>query len=261
MAATWPLLLALQMAPSAGPYGQVSAASTALSEGLLSLNRPGPEDGRAMHEVNFTSAFDTTQNATEILARLEKSSGPGNNLAPEYYDGAILANDHVLYLYGGLLRDTDSQDFPAADGVLSYERFQYGPDREWEPGFIEDKLPEGMTRYVTAGASANVPSENLAFYFSGMRRQDWGDIRTSGRRTYNATDVADTLISVDISSMRHEGWTNTTLPSTVPGRAGAELVWIPTAERGVLVAVGGVVNPEWAWVAPSAARVQENVSL
>ena len=251
------------MAPSAAPYDQVSAATTgALSEVLSSLTRPGPEDGRAMYEVNFTSAFDTAGNASDVLARLEKTSGPGNNLAPEYYDGAILANDHELYMYGGLLRDTQSQQFPPADSVLGYERFQYGPHREsWEPGFYAGTLPEGMTRFVTAGAGANVPSENLAFYFSGMRRPDWGEIRTSGRRTYNATEVADTLISVDLSTMRDESWTNTTLPSTVPGRAGAELVWIPTAERGVLVAVGGVVSPEWAWGAPPAARVQENVSL
>ncbi|KAI9839213.1 MAG: hypothetical protein M1819_003206 [Sarea resinae] len=101
-----------------------------------------------------------------------------------------------------------------------------------------------MTTYVTGGAGVNVPSENMGFYFSGMRRADWGEIRVQGRPEYNATTIANSFISVNMSVMRHEQWSNVTLPSNIPGRANAELVWVPVSEQGILLAIGGVVDPE-----------------
>lgn len=220
------------------------------------------EAGRSMYMVNFTRAFNMSQNASDVMERLDKTTGAANNLAPEYLDGAIMANDHELYLYGGLVRATDSQQAPPAGEVLGYERFQFGPNREaWSPGFYRGTLPEGVTRYVTAGASVNVPSENLAFYFSGMRQPDGGEIRIGGQARFNATAVANTMIAVDMSVMRRENWTNSSLPSTVPGRAGAELAWIPAAGQGALVAIGGVVNPESAFRQLTPARSRESVSV
>lgn len=203
-----------------------------------------PEDGQAMYMIDFTRPFNTAQNATELLQKVPKTAGPANNRAPNYYDGTLFANDHVLYLFGGVLRDTDDFAHPPATTVMSYERFQYGPHRErWSPGFIDVRLPDDMSRYITAGAGVNVPSENLGFYFGGLRRADWGEIRDRGNDEYNATVAANTLISVDMSTMRGERWANDSLSSGVLGPANAELVWIPVADRGALIALGGVDNP------------------
>lgn len=140
----------------------------------------------------------------------------------------------------GLTSITDSQSPPAANQVLGYEAFQYGPLRtSWEPGFIGKILPPNFTRYVTNGAGVSSPSENLGYYFSGLRAADWGLIQ-AGDNSTNTT--ADTLISVDMSVMRNETWANNTLPSYIPGRLNAELAWIPVSEKGVLIAIGGVTN-------------------
>jgi hypothetical protein len=97
---------------------------------------------------------------------------------------------------------------------------------------------------VTNGAGVTAASENLGFYFSGMRAADWGPIDYN---TNFADTPANTLIEIDMSTMRSEKWTNNTLPSTVPPRANAELVWIPVSTQGVLVAIGGVYPPEEIW--------------
>jgi hypothetical protein len=41
-------------------------------------------------------------------------------------------------------------------------------------------------------------------------------------------------------------WSNYSLPSSVPPRAKAEIVWVPLSEHGILVAIGGVINPAFA---------------
>jgi hypothetical protein len=125
---------------------------------------------------------------------------------------------------------------------LTFENYQYGPDREsWEPGFIRSTLSDGVNRYVAAGASVSAPSENLGFYFSGVRGEAWGPITENN---YSANITSDKLISVDMSTMREEVWSNHSLPDNVPGRVNGELVWIPVSESGVLVAIGGVINAE-----------------
>ncbi|KZF25427.1 hypothetical protein L228DRAFT_280669 [Xylona heveae TC161] len=216
-------------------------------------------DSSQFYTLNFSRPFKTSDNASDTFEMINKTAGASNNLAPEFLDGMMFANDGELYLYGGLLRDTDSMNPPSESYVLGYERYQWGPEREaWSIGFYEGTLPPNVTRYVTAGAGVNIPSENLGFYFSGMRRPDWGEIRTLGRREYNATVAANSLISVDMSTMRAEKWSNDTLPSQVSGRANAELAWIPVSDRGVLLAIGGVVNPEWAFIAESDAQKIQN---
>ena len=54
------------------------------------------------------------------------------------------------------------------------------------------------------------------------------------------------MIMLDFSNEPAEIWTNLTLPSSVPGRASAELVWIPVSEKGVLIAIGGAIDPSYA---------------
>ncbi|KAK5273392.1 hypothetical protein LTR40_013792, partial [Exophiala xenobiotica] len=135
----------------------------------------------------------------------------------------------------------------SAETVLGYEAYQYGPNRaSWSPGFYQGSLPDGVTRYITNGAGVSAPSENLGFYFSGMRAPDWGPIYYEDS---SANQTANTLIQVDMSVMRSEKWTNTTLPDNIAPRANAELVWLPVSDQGVLVAIGGVTAPEEIWPA------------
>ncbi len=217
------------------------------------------DDGSVMYALNFTQPFNISQNISQVLQSIPKTQGAANNIAPNYVDGMMFANEYELYLYGGLLRDTDSLTPPRADDVMGYERFRDGLGESWQVGFYEGELPSGTTRYVTAGAGVNIPSENLGFYFSGMKRNDSGEIQRSGRAQFNATTISNTLISVDMSRMRAEKWSNATLPASVAGRANGELVWVPVSGRGVLIAFGGVINPEWAFRSPTGAQKLQSV--
>jgi hypothetical protein len=145
----------------------------------------------------------------------------------------------------GLTLSTNASSPQDSNDVLGYEAYQYGPYRQsWTPGYYEGTLPTEVTQYITNGAGVTAASENLGFYFSGMRASDWGPI------FYN-TDFADTpantLIEIDMSTMRSENWKNSTLPFNILPRANAELVWLPISAQGVLVAIGGVVEPEEIW--------------
>lgn len=145
----------------------------------------------------------------------------------------------------GLPDLTDSSSPQGAQTVLGYEADQYGPYRSsWSPGFYQGTLPSGVTRYITNGAGVSAPSENLGFYFSGMRSPDWGPIYYEDS---SANVTANTLIEIDMSVMRSENWTNITLPDNIPLRANAELAWIPVSGNGVLVAIGGAAQPEEIW--------------
>lgn len=77
-----------------------------------------------------------------------------------------------------------------------------------------------------------------------MRAPNWGPIYYEDS---SANETANSLVQVDMSTMREEKWTNITLPDNIPPRANADLVWIPVSERGVLVAIGGVTAPEEIW--------------
>lgn len=138
---------------------------------------------------------------------------------------------------------TDSYNNPPdASDVLEYERYQYGPAKtSWRKGFLIGSTGDDVNRYITNGAGASAPSEQLGFYFSGMRAKDWAPIK---ELPPTANTSSHRLISVDMSKMRNEEWSNATLPDKVPPRASGELVWVPVAESGVLIAIGGVKYPE-----------------
>lgn len=105
---------------------------------------------------------------------------------------------------------------------------------------------------MTDGAGVSAPSENLGFYFSGMRAPDWGPVNTYD----NPTVIANTLITVDMSLMKPQ-WSNDTLPSNISGRVNGELVWLPVSNSGVLLAIGGVYN---ATVLSADSTIPSNVS-
>ncbi|KMK58332.1 hypothetical protein Y699_03752 [Aspergillus fumigatus Z5] len=250
--------------------------------GILRPSCPSAAKAYMSQLVRFATLFTLTEdhcggsaisNLTALFGNISKAGGIANNIAPTYRDGAMFTNDNELYLYGyfdslftnsrlticsGLLRLTDSQDPPAGNTVLGYERYQYGPDREsWQPGFIIDNLDTGVTRYVTNGAGVSAPNENLGFYFSGMRGKDWGPIYADDK---SANVTSDCMIKVDMSSMRDNKWSNLSLPAHVPARANGELVWVPVAESGVLVAIGGVINPATIFSSDGLTSAQQNAS-
>ena len=186
---------------------------------------------------------------TSIFGSISKvsSGSAAKNIAPNYLDGAMLGNNEEWFLYGGLLRQTEEFSAPAANNVLAYQKHQYGVEREgFIPGFMNDDLPDGMTRYLAYGGAASAPSENKAWYFSGMHAQSWGPIFEPGaNESLTATNVSSTLITLDMKTQLQETWKNETLPSGIPGRANPELVWVPVGEQGILVALGGVVHPDF----------------
>ncbi|KAJ8114355.1 hypothetical protein ONZ43_g4924 [Nemania bipapillata] len=173
--------------------------------------------------------------------------GAANNLAPNYYDGGMLANDDEFFLYGGLLKNTMAYDIPDGDEVLAYQVSDYGLVKDgFRPGYTNDKLPENMTRYVAYGGAANAPSENKAWYFGGYRSPSWGPIyQPSGITADNPTNVSNHLITLDLSTQQSETWSNATLPDIIPGRADPSVVWVPVGEHGILVVLGGVSYPAY----------------
>ncbi|KAJ5337987.1 Galactose oxidase/kelch beta-propeller [Penicillium brevicompactum] len=194
-----------------------------------------------LYYLNLSTPFNTSSDFMSTLSNMSIAGGAATNIAPNYVSGSILSNDNEFYLYGGMSRNTDSSDPAPEDRVLSYDAYQYGAYKSvWAAGWTQESLSENVTRLITNGAAASAPSENLGFYFSGMRASDWGEFTLDDS---NANVTADTLITVDMSTMRSGEWSNTTLPSYIPGRSNAELVWVPVSDSGVLVAIGGVIDP------------------
>jgi hypothetical protein len=204
---------------------------------------------------------------SQIFSTISKApnGGAANNIGPQYYDGGMLANDAEYFTYGGQLTKTDA--FAAQDGqaVKKYEAYWYGAaGKQFASGFLDISLPAGMTRYVTAGAAVSVPSENKGFYFSGLRSPSKGPFfyPPTSNTSINAQVVSNTLISVDMTTQRSEVWANQTLPTTVPGRANSEIVWVPVSKQGVLIAIGGSIDPEYAYPiqALNATQMAQDVS-
>lgn len=198
---------------------------------------------------NFGRPFNNSTNTSEILGIISKApnGNAANNLAPNYFDGAMLANDHEFFLYGGLLRRTDVYSPPDGNKVLAYQVSQYGaPKGAFHPGFLQADLPDDLTRYITYGGAASAPSENKGWYFGGMRSPSWGPIYyPSSNNSLNPTNASDTLITLDMSTQYSETWNNATLPPNIKGRANPELVWVPVGEQGILVVLGGVSYPDF----------------
>ncbi|ORY64886.1 uncharacterized protein BCR38DRAFT_186468 [Pseudomassariella vexata] len=202
-----------------------------------------------IYTLNFSTPFNTSANISEVLNVTSKApnGNAANNFAPNYYDGAILANDNEFFLYGGLLRETDVYSSPDADEVLGYQLFQYGaPKESWFPGFVNERLDDGVTRYITYGGAASSPSENKGWYFGGMRSASGGPIYYPGsNESLNPLNVSNTLITLDMATQTEESWSNSTLPASIKGRANPDLVWVPVGEQGILVAIGGVIYPDF----------------
>jgi hypothetical protein len=201
--------------------------------------------------LNFSTPFKVSDNFSNIFTH--KSKGPNgeaaNNNAPTYLDGAMLANDYEWYTYGGLVVITGAYSAQGEDTALTYQVYPSGPPKDFQPGFLTVTLPTNLTRYVAYGGAVSIPSENLGYYFAGLRSSNFSEIYldTSPKTPYyNADTPSSTLISVDMTDPNKSKWKNDTLPSTVPGRASPEIAWVPVSEQGALIAIGGVIDPSYA---------------
>ncbi|KAG5913996.1 hypothetical protein E4U42_000738 [Claviceps africana] len=203
---------------------------------------------------NLSESFSADTNVTGILVKdlMSKARGgstSGSSTEPNYYDGGMLANDAEFFLYGGALFKNDAlYSAPSGDEVLRYGLYAYGPEKPgWQKGVTSINLNGGVTRYVAYGAAVNAPSENKAWYFSGLTSPTRGPIvQNSADPAVKAATISDTLIGLDMSIQLDEKWSNTTLPRKIRGRSNAEVVWVPVGKQGILVVLGGVVYPEWA---------------
>jgi hypothetical protein len=170
-----------------------------------------------------------------------------NNYAPTYIDGGMFANDYEWYTYGGLALRTDQYPEQDKDAALSYQIYESGAPKDFQAGFLPTILPTNLTRYVVYGGAVSVPSENLGYYFAGLRSSNFSAIVSNPEEPYyNADTPSSTLISVSMADSNHPKWANDTLPSTVPGRASPEIAWVPVSEQGALIAIGGVIDPYYA---------------
>ncbi|KAH6895766.1 hypothetical protein B0T10DRAFT_456014 [Thelonectria olida] len=228
--------------------------SPVMSDGTRgSATNPGNNQGLIL-SYNLTTPFKSGDNVTAILLKdkMSKSrggSGNSNGAAPNFVDGGMLANDAEFWLYGGdVLENSKLYDLPDSDETLGYLAYQYGADKpSFEPSFDDSDLTNGVTRYVAYGAAVNAPSENKAWYFSGLRSPSHGSFITNYLNTSEqAVNVSNTLIQLDMSTQLDETWTNKTLPKSVDGRSNAEVVWVPVGKEGILVVLGGAVYPDWA---------------
>lgn len=180
-------------------------------------------------------------------------------------DGALFANNGELIEYGGLPPLKSEYDENPPVEVMVYQESWYGAaGKAFSPGIRKQKLDAGVNRWVTSGGAVSVPSQNKGFYFSGMRNNE-----TKGGPIYllsysnadSPNELSNTLVTVDMTTQQQEKWTNETLPSDVPPRAGAELAFVPVGEEGVLVAIGGVTDPIWDYTALTPDQTANSVSV
>lgn len=195
--------------------------------------------------LNLSVPFTVSQNISAFMGNVSK--GASANL---YRDGAMLANNYEWFLYGGMTPNTDTIPPEASDELWEYQIQDYGIDATaFAAGFKTYEITRTgniSTRYIAYGGAANVPSENLSFYFSGLHSPSWGEIVfPNADLSSTAVNVSNTLISLDFSTQNQEIFTNYTLPDSISGRANPELVWVPVGEQGILVALGGVIDPEF----------------
>jgi hypothetical protein len=271
----WTIVDSISSGLSDGTYGSPeNDGMDRSSTTLLYQLTPLPGNMGVVYNLNLTMTFDQTTNLTSLFKPMSKP----NNIPWSFNDGAMFVNDNEFILYGysdtessypltmlmdvrGLFSSLNSSGSPAVNWILGYEQDQDGPESiNWIPSFIQNSLPDGFTRYIAGGGAVSAPSENLSFYFSGVREQNWGVITDNGQL---ANVTANTLITVNMPTMSDQTWSNNTLPDNIPGRINAELVWIPVSQSGVLIAIGGVVHSDvvtWA-ISLTATQAAASVSL
>jgi hypothetical protein len=158
----------------------------------------------------------------------------------------MFANDYEWYLYGGLpLLEDRVTASPDNRSISTFGVYPSGSINQPPLGFSDIFLPTGITSYTAYGGYVSAPSENLGFYFGGLRAADFGPIYFDPiNESVNADVESATFIQLSNLDMEPT-WTNESVPSSVPIRADAQIVWLPISEQGILVAIGGVINPQY----------------
>jgi hypothetical protein len=125
--------------------------------------------------------------------------------------------------------------------VLGYQIYQTETVENTGP------LNETLTNvpdYITSGAGVNVPSESLSFYFSGMVAPNGSELILDLTKSTTPVIATESFIQVDLSDSQGPQWSTQTWPPGVRPRASAQLVWLPVSSQGVLIAIGGVIDPQ-----------------
>lgn len=242
---TWEALRAIQVKDTVYMDGGRLAWATGLADGSYGPYSEDDMHTSYMYSLNLGKSFNTSANITTLLGTLSKG---GASFVPNYVDGGLMGNNDEFYFYGGMTRRSD-KPAPRADEIFSYKAS--GSGTGFRRGFENARLPQDITRYVAYGGAASAPSENKGFYFGGLRSPSWGEIfrpQSSNTIPINPVNVSNTLITVDLSKEPSQRWKNVTLtPDFVKGRANPELVWVPYGKQGLLLAIGGVTYPEYAF--------------
>ncbi|KAH7031070.1 uncharacterized protein B0I36DRAFT_349202 [Microdochium trichocladiopsis] len=228
-----------------------------MSDGHYELPQSDNNPLALAYKLNFSRPFDTSTgfNYTNLLEPMPKvgSGNAGTNVAPNYADGAMLANDHEFFLYGGTSQNIPIYRPQAGNEIVGYRLSQYttaAVPGQFFPGGFFGLLPDTVTRYITFGGGASAPSENKAWYFSGMRSASGGPIFSSfSNKTIAPTNTSQTLITLDMGQQNFETWSNTTVPNKITARANPEVVWVPVGPQGILAVLGGVTFPDYATAA------------
>lgn len=118
----------------------------------------------------------------------------------------------------------------------------------WAPGITDDwnaNTLSNTTRKFTQGSWVSAPSEDLGFWFSGLRAAGYEDINyevSSGDSDQANTSATD-FIKFNLQTPGQASSLNMTWPAGVEPRAEGALVWLPYGNKGMLVAFGGIGTP------------------
>lgn len=124
---------------------------------------------------------------------------------------------------------------PAVDATNWTPGYQFA----WDQGNLS-----GTTRYLTHGSWTSAPSENLGFWFSGLRGADYEPVfyQVSAGESGVANTSATEFMTLNLSQYGDAESFNMTWPAVDP-RAEGGLVWLPYGNKGMLLAFGGIVTP------------------
>ncbi|PWW76820.1 hypothetical protein C7212DRAFT_344289 [Tuber magnatum] len=214
------------------------------------------EDGKTITNSSTHLHFHPTQayrkaqsiRSNDGKTAIQSTPKPDTNMGTDFKNGFMLANDFQFIIYGGYLEYGDKDPSIGPVWSLARDMVQNGETPLRDPPKYRTLTLEKITRYIAAGGSVNVPSENKAYVFSGATGRDWGEFYapTSAPDDAIATYNSSNLISVDMSTMGSEKWDNKTIPSGIPARKNAEVVWLPIGLQGTLVVIGGALNRDLA---------------
>ncbi|EXJ78248.1 hypothetical protein A1O3_09409 [Capronia epimyces CBS 606.96] len=205
-----------------------------------------PQDQGLMYTLFFNKSFHIDTDFWDLFEPLS-TGGASNN--PLFRNGFMFADDYEFYTYGGISVTSGGIDADLInDQIFKPDGNEPTTIVDWHPRFdthYNFSSESDARRYVTHGAGANIPSEYLGYYFSGMQTVsgeyigefDSSDLSTAANVTLNQ------MLEVNMDAVGNAEWTSLQLPSWVSGRGSGQLPWVPFGPKGLLVAIGGVLNP------------------